>query len=50
MGKRWSFGAAINFATIDVDWDAIKTEDGGLLTMALKMDINDFSFFVRVRF
>ncbi len=49
-GKRWAFGAAINIATIDVDWDAIKTEEVDVLNLALKMDINDFSVFVRVRF
>jgi hypothetical protein len=49
-GKRWAFGAAINVATIDVDWDAIKTEEVDVLNLALKMDINDFSVFVRVRF
>mgnify|MGYP001824019952 FL=1 len=49
-GKRWAFGAAINVATIDVDWDAIETEEVDVLNLALKMDINDFSVFVRVRF
>ena len=49
-GKRWAFGAAINVATIDVDWDAIKTEEVDVLNLALKMDIFDFSVFVRVRF
>ena len=51
LGKRWSFGAAINIAQIDVDWEGIKNDDGeGLLAMALDMDINDFSVFARVRF
>jgi len=49
-GNRWSFGAAINIATIDVDWDAIKTEEADILSLALKMDISDFSVFARVRF
>jgi len=49
-GKRWAFGAAINIATIDVDWDAIQTEEVDVLNLALNMDINDFSVFVRVRF
>ena len=49
-GKRWSFGAAINLATVDVDWDGIETEEGNLIKGAVDMAINDFSLFVRVRF
>jgi len=49
-GKRWSFGAAINLSNIDVDWDAIKTEEEDVLNLKLDMGINDFSVFVRVRF
>ena len=50
LGKRWGFGAAINLATVDVDWDGIETEEGNLIKGAVNMDINDFSLFVRVRF
>jgi hypothetical protein len=54
-GKRWSFGAAVNLSTIDVDWNAIKVETKDdttveLLNAAIQMDINDISVFVRVRF
>ena len=49
-GRRWAFGAAINLSTIDVDWYAISTEEEDVLSLTAKMDINDFSFFVRVRF
>jgi len=49
-GKRWSFGAAINLATVDVDWDGIETEEGNLIKGAVDMAINDVSVFMRVRF
>ena len=49
-GRRWAFGAAINLSTIDVDWNAISTEEDDVLNLTAKMDINDFSLFVRVRF
>ena len=49
-GRRWAFGAAINLSTIDVDWNAISTEEDDVLHLTAKMDINDFSLFVRVRF
>ena len=49
-GRRWAFGAAINLSTIDVDWDAIATEENEVLNLVAKMDINDFSIFARVRF
>jgi len=49
-GKRWSFGAAINLSNIDVDWNAITTEEETVLNLVLDMGINDFSVFVRVRF
>jgi len=48
--KRWGFGGAINLAAVDVDWDAISTEEVDVLSAAITMDINDFSVFVRVRF
>ena len=49
-GKRWSFGAAVNLSTIDVDWNAITTEEETVLNLVLDMGINDFSVFARVRF
>jgi len=49
-GKRWSFGAAVNLSNIDVDWNAITTEEETVLNLVLDMGINDFSVFVRVRF
>jgi len=50
-GRRWGFGAAVNLSAIDVDWDAIDTEENGsLLSAAIEYDINDFSVFVRCRF
>ena len=49
-GKRWAFGAAINLATVDVDWDGIETEEGNLIKGAVDMAIDDISFFARVRF
>ena len=49
-GKRWSFGAAINLSNIDVDWNAISTDEETVLNLVLDMGINDFSVFVRVRF
>jgi hypothetical protein len=49
-GKRWAFGAAFNLSDIDVDWDAITTEEEDILNLKLNMGINDISIFVRVRF
>ena len=49
-GKRWAFGAAINLSNIDVDWNAISTEEASVLNLAFDMGINDFSVFARVRF
>ncbi len=50
-GKRWSFGAAINLATINVDWAGLKDdEDNSLVSAALDMAVNDFTIFGRVRF
>ena len=49
-GKRWSFGAAVNLSTIDVDWNAISTEEGTVLNLVLDMGINDLTLFARVRF
>jgi hypothetical protein len=49
-GKRWSFGAAFNLSDIDIDWNAISTEEESILNLAFNMGINDFSIFARVRF
>jgi len=49
-GKRWSFGAAVNLSTIDIDWNAISTEEETVLNLVLDMGINDLSLFARVRF
>jgi hypothetical protein len=50
-GNRWSFGAAINGATVDVDWAGLKDEeDNTLLNGNIDMDIADISIFMRVRF
>ena len=51
LGRHWGFGGAVNIATIDVDWDAVDTEElGNLLNASIIYDINDFSVFVRFRF
>jgi hypothetical protein len=49
-GRRWSFGAAFNLATVDVDWAGIESDQGNLLNAALNWDIQDISIFARVRF
>jgi len=49
-GKRWSFGAGFNLATVDVDWAGIELEQGNLVNGALNWDIEDISLFARVRF
>ena len=49
-GRRWGFGAAVNLSDIDVDWDAIKTEEEDVFNLAANLAINDVSIFVRVRF
>lgn len=50
-GNRWSFGAAGNIATIDVDWTGLEDSEGqALYTGAINMDIWDISVFMRVRF
>ena len=50
-GKRWSFGAAINLSTINVDWTGLKDEeDNSHLEGAIEMAINDITVFARVRF
>jgi hypothetical protein len=50
-GRRWGFGAALNFAKVDVDWVGLENEAGeATYTGAIDMDIGDVSVFVRVRF
>jgi len=51
LGRRWAVGVAGNIATIDVDWDDIKDDDGlGTLNATIDMDIWDISLFGRIRF
>ena len=44
LGKRWGFGAAVNLATIGVDWE------GDEFLGRFESNINDISVFARVRF
>jgi len=51
LGERWGFGAALNVATIDVNWKGLQNEEGqSVLTGSISMDINDITIFARVRF
>ncbi len=51
LGERWAFGAQIDLSTIDVDWDGLENAEGeSVLKGSINMDINDLSFFARVRF
>jgi hypothetical protein len=51
LGKRWGFGAAVNVASIDVEWGGIDNEEGeSVLTAQIDQWINDFSIFARFRF
>jgi len=51
VGKRWSFGGAINLSTINVDWEGLKDEENNShLNGEIDMGINDFTVFARVRF
>ncbi len=51
VGKRWSFGGALNLSTINVDWEGLKDEENNShLNGAIEMGINDFTVFARVRF
>jgi len=50
LGNRWSFGAAVNYSTIDVDWAGIEIEEGNLVNGSFTWDINDISVFARIRF
>jgi hypothetical protein len=49
-GRRWSFGAAFNLATVDVDWAGIELDQGNLVNGTFAWDIDDISVFARVRF
>ncbi len=50
-GRRWGFGAALNFARVDVDWAGLEASGGDeLYTGAVDMDIGDLSVFARLRF
>jgi hypothetical protein len=50
-GRRWGFGAALNFAKVDVDWAGLENEAGeAVYSGAVEMDIGDLSIFARVRF
>ena len=51
VGKRWSFGGAINLANVNVDIKDIEDEEGNPeFTARVDMSVNDFSVFARVRF
>jgi hypothetical protein len=50
-GRLWAFGVAINASAINVDWTGIENPDGeNELRARIDMDINDVSFYVRIRF
>jgi hypothetical protein len=49
-GRRWGFGAALNYSNIDVDWDNIDSPfEDDALEAVIDLDINDFSLYVRIR-
>jgi len=49
-GKRWGFGAAVNYSNIDVDWDNIDDPiEADTLKAKIDLDINDISLYFRVR-
>ena len=49
-GKRWGFGAALNYSNVDVDWDNIdEPVEDNTLRAKIDLDINDISLYVRVR-
>ncbi|HOC44574.1 MAG TPA: hypothetical protein PKJ99_16280 [Thermoanaerobaculales bacterium] len=51
LGEHWGFGMALNYSTVDVDWDDLESEAGDRrYTGIVVMDINDVSVFVRGRF
>ncbi len=48
-GKRWGFGAALNYSNVNVDWKDIDRVDDDVLTAVIDLDINDVSLYFRVR-
>jgi len=51
MGKRWSFGGAINLANVNAEVKNIEDGEGNPeFTARVDMSVNDFSVFARVRF
>jgi hypothetical protein len=49
-GKRWGFGAALNFSSVDVDWQNMQGPgEMDRLTAVIELDINDISLYFRVR-
>ena len=49
-GKRWGFGAALNYSNVDLDWDNIDDPiEEDTLRAKIDLDINDISLYVRVR-
>jgi hypothetical protein len=51
IGKRWGFGAALNFSEVDVDWSNIDSlAVGDTINARIVLDLNDISFYVRIRF
>ncbi len=50
-GKRWGFGAALNYSEVSVDWDDVdKGPEADQLNAKIDLDINDISLYVRIRF
>ena len=50
-GRRWGFGAALNYSEIDVDWSNIPApEELDALHAKIRLNINDISLYVRIRF
>ena len=49
-GRRWGFGAALNYSNVDVDWQNIDVaNDMDRLRAVIDLDINDISLYFRVR-
>ncbi len=49
-GRRWGFGAAVNYSNVDVDWDNIdEPVEDNTLRAKIDLDINDVSLYVRIR-
>jgi len=49
-GKRWGFGAALNYSNVDVDWANIDDPiEEDTLRAKIDLDINDISLYVRIR-